>query len=75
MQRYLIGAPMRFFLFFAGSVIWLGIWLTGFSVVHWVLYIPAFLFYFAAITGICPGLIVSRLMFGDRPKRRPSQSI
>jgi hypothetical protein len=66
MKKYLIGKPMRFFLFFAGSILWLGIWLTGFANVHWLLYVPAVLFYFAAITGICPGMIISRLLFGDK---------
>lgn len=66
MQKHMIGKSMRFFFLFAGSVIWGGIALTGFSVVHWLLYIPAVFFYFAAVTGICPGIIVSRLVFGDR---------
>ena len=68
MQKYIIGKSMRFFFFFSGTVIWGGIWLTGFSVVHWLLYIPAVFFYFAAITGICPGLIFSRLVFGEKEK-------
>jgi hypothetical protein len=55
----------RFFFLVAGSIIWLGIWLTGFGSAHWVLYIPGVFFYFAAITGICPGIIISRLIFPD----------
>lgn len=69
MQKYMIGRSMRFFFLFAGSVILAGMWLTGFSVVHWLLYVPATFFYFAAITGICPGIIVSRLIFGEKPER------
>ena len=68
MQKYMIGRSMRFFFFFVGSVILAGMWLTGFSVVHGLLYVPATFFYFAAITGICPGIIVSRLIFGEKPK-------
>jgi len=34
-----------------------GIWLTGCNEVHWLLYIPAVLLGFAAITGICPGFL------------------
>jgi hypothetical protein len=64
MNKYMIGPAMRFFLF-SGSVIWLGIWLTGFSNAHWLLYIPGVFFYFAAVTGICPGLIISRLIFPE----------
>ena len=68
MQLLMIGKSMRFFFLFSGTVIWAGIWLTGFSVVHWLLYVPAVFFYFAAITGICPGIIFSRLIFGEKPK-------
>ena len=63
MNKYKIGSAMRFFFLFAGSVIWLGIWLTGFSTAHWFLYVPAISFYFAAVTAICPGIIISRSMF------------
>ena len=66
MRQYMIGNSIRFFFLVSGSVIWAGIWLTGFSVVHWLLYIPAVFFYFAAITGICPGLIISRQIFRDK---------
>jgi len=66
MKKYTISGAMRFFFLFAGSVMWLGIWLTGFSVANWLLYIPPSLFYFAALTGICPGLILSRLLFREQ---------
>jgi hypothetical protein len=65
MKKHLIGKSTRFFLLVTGSVIWAGIWLTGFSEVHWLLYVPAMFFYFATITGICPGIIISRLIFGE----------
>lgn len=38
----------------------IGIWLTGFRTVHWLLYVPVVLLSFAAITGICPGLMIWR---------------
>jgi len=60
-----ISHAMRFFFFVVGSVLWLGIGLTGFTTVHWLLYLPAVFFYFAAITGICPGLILSRQAFPE----------
>lgn len=66
MSEYKIGKAMRFFLFFSGTLVWLGIGLTGFGTVHWVLYIPAVFFYFAVITGICPGMIISNKLFGDK---------
>lgn len=66
MDKYKISSAMRFFFLFSGSVIWVGIWLTGFSTAYWLLYVPASLFYFAALTGICPGLILSRLLLPDK---------
>ena len=63
-ERKLYGdyaSAMRFF--FVGTVIWVGIWLTGFSTAHWLFYLPAAFYYFAAISGICLGIIISRLLF------------
>lgn len=54
-----------FFLLFAGTL-WLGITLTGFENASWVLYMDGTLLLIAAATGICPGLIASRLMSGDQ---------
>jgi hypothetical protein len=56
----------RFFFLVSGSLLWLGIGLTGFGTAHWLLYLPAGFFLFAAVTGICPGLILSRRLFPDR---------
>lgn len=66
MKNLLIGKSMRFFFLIAGSLIWLGIYLTGFNVVHWVSYLPAIFFIFAAITGICPGIIFSKMIFKEK---------
>jgi ABC-type polysaccharide/polyol phosphate export permease len=66
MKKYQISPAMRFFFLVAGSLLWVGIWLTGFATVHWLLYIPAVFFLFAAATGICPGMIFSNLLFGKR---------
>jgi len=63
-----VNAAMRFFLLVIGSVILLGIWLTGFDKVHWLLYVPVVFFYFAAVTGICPGLVFSGMLFPDKAK-------
>lgn len=63
MSKFTISSSMRFFFMIAGSVLWLGIGLTGFSVVHWLLFVPAAFLVFAAITGICPGMIISNLLF------------
>ncbi len=50
----------RLFMFNLASLILLGLWLTGFDKVHWFAYaIPVALF-FAAATGLCLGLYMSR---------------
>lgn len=59
-------SAMRFFFLVVASVIALGIWLTGYQSVHWVLYLPAVFFLFAAVTGICPGIIISNSLFGGK---------
>jgi hypothetical protein len=51
-------APVRAFYLFAATVLWLGIWHTGFSIASWVLYVPAVTFVFAAATGICPSYLM-----------------
>lgn len=58
-----INAPMRFFLLVVATVIFAGIWLTGFTTAHWLLYLPVIFFIFAATTGICPGMILSKKLF------------
>ncbi len=66
MKNIQISKPMRFFFLVSGVVIWLGIYLTGFNIVHWLMYFPAVFFIFAAITGICPGIIISKMLFKDK---------
>lgn len=66
MNNLRIQAPMRFFFTVTGTMIWIGIWLTGFAVVSWILYLPAVFFIFAAVTGICPGIIVSNWLFQQK---------
>ena len=61
-----ISNAMRFFFLIASSWLWLGIWLTGFTTIHWVIYIPATFFLFAATTGICPGIIISNALFARK---------
>ncbi len=57
---------MRFFFFNTAFIILIGIWLTGFDKVHWFLYIVPAFFIFAALVGICPGLIIARKIFGEK---------
>jgi hypothetical protein len=40
------------------AIFLVGIFLTGFGQVHWFMWVPVVLLVFAAITGICPGLML-----------------
>lgn len=66
MNDFKINSPMRFFLLVVAAVMALGIWLTGYKSVHWVLYLPPIFFVFAGVTGICPGMFFSRKLFGKK---------
>jgi len=59
-------SSLRALFLFVGLVLWLGIWLTGFDAVHWLLYLPAGFFLFSAISGICPGLLFFKEIFRDK---------
>jgi len=39
------------------SLLLVGMWLTGFDKVHWIIYIPTAILMFSGLTGICPGTI------------------
>lgn len=47
---------IRVLLIMVAAVTLLGIWLTGFHNVHWVLYLPVIMLGFAGISGFCPGI-------------------
>lgn len=59
---------MRVWYAFVGVILWTGIYLTGFYNVHWLLYVPAAGFVFAAITGLCLSLTAISKMFGFTAK-------
>jgi len=51
---------VRVFLFNVAAIIMVSIWLSGFNNVHWFSYVlPSFLL-LAAVTGLCPGLFISK---------------
>ncbi len=58
--------PVRLFLLIISALIWLGIYLTGFGTVHWVLYLPAAFLLFAGVTGICPGMMFTNMLVGKK---------
>ena len=51
-------SALRMLFFMVAGLILAGIWLTGFGVAHWLLYVPAAALAFAGITGICPGYLL-----------------
>ncbi|MEO7766967.1 MAG: hypothetical protein ABIS01_06055 [Ferruginibacter sp.] len=59
---------MRVWFAFTGTILWTGIYLTGFSIVNWLVYLPAVGFIFAAITGICPSQTGIFKMFNVKMK-------
>ena len=65
MKKHIIGNALRLTLIFMASLIWIGLWLTGFNTAHWLLYLPAAFMTFAGLTGICPGLIVNKLILKE----------
>ena len=55
---------VRLFLFNVALFNLVAIWLSGFGDVHWFSYVlPTFLI-FAAATGLCPGLVISKKILG-----------
>ncbi len=65
MNHFRSSPAARVFFLIISLTIWLGIWLTGFGIAHWVLYIPAIFLLFAAVTGYCPGMIITRTLFKE----------
>lgn len=66
MKKYMIDSnALRMTFILIGLIIFLGIWLTGFILVHWVLFLPAVFLIFAGATGICPSLIINKMIFKE----------
>ena len=62
-KLFTASASMRMFMFNASVFMLIGIWLSGFQNVHWFIYIVPIFYLFAAMTGLCLGLIIPRLIF------------
>jgi hypothetical protein len=65
MNIFRASPSVRLFFLVVSTNIWLGIALTGFGVAHWWLYVPAGFLLFAAVTGFCPGMILSRWLLRE----------
>lgn len=60
-------SAMRMTMLTIATLTLFGIWLSGFNNVHWVLYLPPAMLLFAALSGICPGVIIwSKLGFKNQ---------
>ena len=59
---------LRIWYAFMGVLLWTAIYLTGFSNVHWLIYLPAGGFIFSAITGICLSEMAVLKMFDIKIK-------
>ncbi|MFT3704913.1 MAG: hypothetical protein QM802_21280 [Agriterribacter sp.] len=64
-------APLSMRLWFAvmAVMVWAGIYFSGFSIVSWLLYLPAAAFTIASIFGMCPSQLLFFKMF-DAKKRQ-----
>ncbi|CAC9595839.1 hypothetical protein [uncultured Gammaproteobacteria bacterium] len=51
-------SAIRMMFFTAANVIGLGIYLSGWSQVHWLLYLPAIGFLISGVTGFCPPIFL-----------------
>ena len=63
---------MRIWFVFVGSLLWAGIYYTGFSIANWLLYLPAAGFSIASIIGICPSQVAVCKLFGNAQKKGAS---
>ena len=57
-----ISTEMRLWLLGPMLMLWIGIYFTGFELIHWLIYLPAVMSIFASITGLCPGMLFIRTM-------------
>jgi hypothetical protein len=64
---------VRVWFAFMGTILWIGIYFTGFGNVNWLIYTPAVGFIFAATTGICPSQITIFNLFGIRMVETPNK--
>jgi len=61
-----MGTALKVFFLFIDLLLWGGIWLTGFELVHWLLYIPAIFLLVAPVTGVCPGIFFLKKIFNEK---------
>ena len=63
-------SAIRMLFLTVAATLLIGIWLTGFGAVHWIIYLPVIALTFAGVTGICPGyLLFQKLGFKGQGNR------
>lgn len=55
---------MRLWFAFMAAILWIGIYLTGFNLVNWVIYLPVIGFTAAGLFGYCPSQIALSKLLG-----------
>ena len=64
---------MRIWFVLMGTMLWIGIYLTGFANANWVLYVPASGLILAAILGFCPVQTLIARMRGVKVVEVPNE--
>lgn len=65
-ENYKLRKDQRIFFFISGSFLWTGIFLSGVSQVHWLLYIPPIMFIGASFTGYCTMMMITQKFFNHK---------
>ncbi|RYY19046.1 MAG: hypothetical protein EOO04_22780 [Chitinophagaceae bacterium] len=53
------------------AILWTGIYLTGFSLVSWLLYLPAVGLTVSSIIGVCPTVLIAAKLLGTKGPGKP----
>lgn len=61
--------PLRVWYGVMAAFLWAGIYFTGFSVVNWLVYLPAAGFTMAALMGFCPSQLLINKLFGRQSEK------
>ena len=57
---------MRVWFALMAILLWIGIFLTGFSNLHWIILVPAIGLTIAATTGVCLSMALINKVFGEK---------
>ncbi len=66
-KKYKLSKSQRLFFFISSMYQLIGFWLSDFDV-HWMLYIPAIMFFGASLNGYCTMMIATKMIFKEENK-------